>query len=269
MKTILLPTDYSECARNAAKYAMAFFGYVDVRYILFHVHDMDTLQDIVSDETERKLKDEVDHLALLDHHDIAVIESKTGGGKVVNSIFRVCEAEAVDCIVMGTVGAKRPAWFGSNTTEVLMKSRCPVLVVPNGIKFKPPSQVVLPLNLKHAVSPGIFKLAYTFIKPHHPFLHIVTVINHTDSIQSDFHTDKIRDIIGDAPYSFTFVNDKSVVDGVTRFVEGLDADFMLLFPRKRSFLQYILNKSVSKKIAHYANLPMLSVECSYMSEEEE
>lgn len=269
MKTILLPTDYSECARNAAKYAMAFFGYENVRYILFHVHDMDTLQDIVSDETERRLKEEVDHLALLDHHDIAVIESKTGGGKIVNSIFRVCEAESVDCIVMGTVGSKRPSWFGSNTTEVLMRSDCPVLVVPDGVQFKPPGQVVLPLNLKDAVSPEVFKSTYAYFKPPLPFLHILTVINHTDSIQSDFHTEKIKAIIGDVPYSFTFVNDKSVVDGVTHFVKGLDPDIMLLFPKRRTFLQYILKKSVSKKIAHYASLPILSVACTSVAQEEE
>ena len=50
MKKILLPTDFSENAHNAAKYAMDFFGHQETRYYLYHVHDLNTLQDIVFDD---------------------------------------------------------------------------------------------------------------------------------------------------------------------------------------------------------------------------
>lgn len=38
MKKILLPTDFSNNARNAAEYAIEMFGYNDVEYILLNTY---------------------------------------------------------------------------------------------------------------------------------------------------------------------------------------------------------------------------------------
>ena len=40
MKTILLPTDFSDESKNAIRYAINLYGTQDVRYIALHAYDL-------------------------------------------------------------------------------------------------------------------------------------------------------------------------------------------------------------------------------------
>lgn len=259
MKKILLPTDFSENAHNAAKYAMDFFGHQETRYYLYHVHDLNTLQDIVFDDIEKKLKQELDQFNQTYHDQIITIETETGSGSIVKNILAYSKQIDADFIVMGTEGASRPKWFGSNTVEVLLHANCPVIAVPNGVEYRKPEKVLLPLDLKIGLPKSDFELVYNEIKSNTPFIHIITIIDHNESIFSDFIADELKAYLGDIRYAFTFSNHKNIAEGVAEYARKIDPDLLLLFPRKRTVLQYLLNKSVSKRIAHMSKIPLFSM----------
>src|SRR5690606_23315683 len=191
MKKILLPTDFSENAHNAAKYAMDFFGHQETRYYLYHVHDLNTLQDIVFDDIERKLKHELDQFNQTYHDQILTIETETGSGSIVKNILAYSKQIDADFIVMGTEGASRPKWFGSTCAEVLQLADSTAIAVPNGVEYRKHDKVVVPLDLIVELPKSDFELVYKEIKLNIPFIHVLTIIDHNESISADFSADEL------------------------------------------------------------------------------
>lgn len=259
MKKILLPTDFSRTAHEAARYAMDFFGHQEVRYILYHVHDLNTLQDVIFDEIEKKMKKELDLFQEAFHDQIITLETRTGSGNVVKNILELSKELQVDYIVMGSEGHRRPVLLGSNASDILRKAMCPVILVPPGGTFQRPESILLPLDLRAPVDVGTFEKIYNELKRFEPFWHIVTVIDHQDSISTDFNSDELKNLIGDEHYSFTFINHNSIVEGITSFADRISPSMMLLFPKKRTLLEYMMKRSVSKRIALITDLPLISV----------
>ena len=141
LKRILVPTDFSECARHALTYGFSFAKEYDAELLLLHV--VETLaapyaSDLfpvpmaeVFEEMSGYAKSELEKL---------VAEAKGRGlsarflvaqGKPSLEIMRVAREESVDMIVLGThgKGVLDQALFGSTTERVVRKAPCPVLCV--------------------------------------------------------------------------------------------------------------------------------------------
>ena len=75
MKNILVPTDFSETARNALKYAISLFG-SDNHFILMNAYEeptsttssMISLRDILHESSVDSLKDEEQYIKVELHH---------------------------------------------------------------------------------------------------------------------------------------------------------------------------------------------------------
>lgn len=143
IRSILLPTDFSECANFALSYAASLARTFQARIICVHVIEpivptvgytgiseplpIADISEQLEDSAERELPKlgECDECAGLD------IEETIVHGEAASEIVRVAKERGIDLIVIsshGRTGLGR-ILFGSTAEAVVRHASCPVLVV--------------------------------------------------------------------------------------------------------------------------------------------
>ena len=142
LKTVLVPTDFSEASESALRYgkamAEAFGASLHVVHVMedllahawaaeVYVSSMPQLRDEIEKESRQRL------VALLGDDECQRLRAETAllAGNPFIEIIRYAKAHDVDLIVMGTHGRGPIAHMllGSVAEKVVRKSPCPVLTV--------------------------------------------------------------------------------------------------------------------------------------------
>src|SRR3712207_6243218 len=127
MITVIVPTDFSAVANNAARYAVQMLtGHYDAHLVLFHVYEKPA-EGRMMDAALNQLKEE---LLLIG---IAKIETRLEeSSDFIGSLDRLARQLDAQLIVMGITGKSRleQVFFGSNTLKMVEKNACPVLIIP-------------------------------------------------------------------------------------------------------------------------------------------
>ena len=148
IKTILVPTDFSEHAQRAIERACDLAGQVGAKVYLLHVQTESALRTAIKEglidgaSTDEELKEAVEQLitqrfsqttCAVDRSQIA-IECASRRGESAAVIAAFAQEVGADLVVLGRRGAglmdeMRAAVIGSVTANVIRKSPCPVMVV--------------------------------------------------------------------------------------------------------------------------------------------
>ena len=146
MRTILVPTDFSECAQNALNVAAHLARYSKASIHILHVVEAVTTQTfntmgmVEANELGRlyhlKLIEAADKkldkiVASEEYNDIDIKQVVLVGKPYDNISEHIVEHEA-DMVIMGTKGSEglEQMLVGSNTEKVIRFSNCPVMSVP-------------------------------------------------------------------------------------------------------------------------------------------
>jgi nucleotide-binding universal stress UspA family protein len=139
IKKVLAPTDFSESAKHALKYAASFGQEYKAEIVLLHVVETVAVgyaSDLfpvpmaeVFQEISGYARTELGKLAEGLRAKGLAVRELVAQGKPATEILRVAKEEDVDMIVLGThgKGVLDQALFGSTTERVVRKAPCPVL----------------------------------------------------------------------------------------------------------------------------------------------
>lgn len=192
IRTILYPTDFSKCAKEALDHAIFLAEQFDATLHVLHVS---TLQSDAPPEPFLTWPDEwiervdaIGHSAMSDllkeHREdsLRIIEAKRQARNAAPEILAYAEEHKADCIVMGTHGRRgvRRALLGSVTEEVARAASCPVLTLrdsPEGRTLEPFSCILVPIDFSEH-SKSALQAAVELAKIYKAHLHLIHVINH-------------------------------------------------------------------------------------------
>ena len=136
MKYIILPTDFSDSARNAMVYAINLFGVTDVQYTLLNTFLEPNLGtgvvvsmiDILQKRSSEGLAEDVDFL--LKEFPKAKLQRRSEHGDLSLVINDLLKEELYDFVVMGTKGETSGRWLmGSVAKSTIQDVLIPVIVV--------------------------------------------------------------------------------------------------------------------------------------------
>jgi nucleotide-binding universal stress UspA family protein len=156
MKTILVPTDFSPAANNAAKYALHIARKVKASIKLCNVikvpaesafaaqvawplEDLESLKD-GSDAELNYLTGILENEWLIEKDDFQLrIQRATGVGSVTDYIRNLVSDEHINLVIMGMSGANMFSRFilGSNSRDLISKADFPLLLIPKSHIFTP------------------------------------------------------------------------------------------------------------------------------------
>src|SRR4051794_39044013 len=163
MKTILIPVDYSETAKNAAYYALSFAKQLGSdRIILYNAFQPPMPADSIGITTDGNFNTlglyDVEGLSESNkvHLDRLKKEiSATYNGNITVETFSeyntlregiaaICRSQDVAMIVMGISEADKltETLVGSNSLDVARHTTTPVIIVPHDATYKPIQQIL-------------------------------------------------------------------------------------------------------------------------------
>src|SRR5690606_29721477 len=155
MKNILLPTDFSPNARNAAAYALQFFRETPCTFHLLHVlpvpaSDLGVTYLTTSPKIQGKFDELLSWLNSIrtnpQHHFTITFKANF----LIEAVRSQVQEKNIDLILMGTKGATnmKGIVIGRNTSDVMMKVKCPMLAISENAVYKNPEEILFPTDYK-------------------------------------------------------------------------------------------------------------------------
>ncbi|HEY9364610.1 MAG TPA: universal stress protein [Chitinophagaceae bacterium] len=260
MKTIVIPTDFSATANNAAHYAAEMLaGQYDINVILYHVYEKDGHQ-VAADESLERLKKELEAVAALKFECMSV-----KGDDVIDEIERVVRHRQANFVVMGISGksALAQVFMGSNTLKFVKNNICPVLIIPAEAKFTGIKNVALTSDFKNVRLTTPTTPIKSMLEMFRPHFHIINV----DSLHYVALTDEYRSqreemakMFSEFDPEFYFIGLNDFHEAIDQFTKDKEIDLLITVPRKHSFLSSLYKRSHTKEMVYQSRVPILATQ---------
>ena len=273
MKRILVPTDFSDTAKNAGRYAIQMAEAIPgATIVLYNLTDKIALGSDSSPLTEDKndrfivlqaalsnLKTELIELANVNVE--LVVEE---GSSLTDNIERYVRRHGIDLIVMGITGATKleQIFMGSNALNVVNLGICPVIIVPPNAVYRPITKVLFACDLKNVAGTIPFTPIKSVLNVFKPTVLVVNVdTEHYVEVTEDYKTQRaiLEDRLKEYSPEFYFIRMYDFQDSIGSFAADRDVDLILTIPKKHHFLTGLFKTSHTKKLAYHSHVPLLAV----------
>lgn len=273
MKKFLVPTDFSDTSKNAARFAVQALANVkDATIVLYNVHDT------VAPGSDGTLltESENDRLAVLNKAlDNLKIELQTLGAvniecvaeqgtSLIDNLSRYVRHNGINLVIMGITGATRleQIFMGSNTLNMVNAAVCPVLIVPPAAAYRQIRNVVLASELKDVATSTPVAPIKAVLNIFKPALHIVNVdpehyVEVTDEYKSE--RTKLETMFAEYKPEFYFIRQYDFQEAISQFAHDKHIDLIIMVPRKNSFVTQLFKTSHTTRLAYHSHVPIVAV----------
>ena len=270
IEKILIPTDFSAVATDAAEAAFALAGKFGAKALLYtHLAlpgEWSGLPPVVREHFSARQKEtEAKHQAIISAHPGLSVTSLIGGGRFLADLETVVSRFDIDLIVMGSHGAsgKSEYFIGSKTQKVVRKVHCPVLVIKNPLTELRFEHVVFAsdFNLRDQAP---FRFAIDLLRPFAPTLHLVNIdlpdLYDSPALLMRQAMDGFARLAAPLTCKYHISKDWSVDAGVRLVAGKLNADLVVVANRHRPPMYRLLNGNTVEALVNHAEVPVLSVD---------
>ncbi|QEL02670.1 universal stress protein [Olivibacter sp. LS-1] len=279
MRTVLVPTDFSAPAYNAALYAVEMAITLQASLHLVHVMEVadKALLDTqilwpVLDYQDVKEKANQQMNLLKQQLRLQIIENNAGEKVSVTSslvegvVYQEIAEEIVRNAAILLVAAMHGAGnaerfiFGSKSRDFIRHISCPVLLIPHNFKYRKINKIAFATDL----SPNDIALIELLAKYAEPF-HAEIVISHVTTDANDGQHQQqtesfLREVAGKNNYDriyYRYLSGQTIEDGILRLSENGEVDVLTMVHRPESGLAKLWQRSHTKQIAKQIKIPLL------------
>jgi nucleotide-binding universal stress UspA family protein len=270
---LLVPTDFSETSKNAARYAAHIAKqYQDINIILYNVSDeiaagSDGSPMADDEHSRRKIMElalesiKID-LSKITQTQITCVAEE--GTSLIDSLDRFARHNSVDMIVMGITGSTRleQIFMGSNTLKMVDRGICPVMIVPPFAQYKGIQDIMITSDFKDVDRTMPVRPIQNVLDLFKANLHVVNVDHeHYVEVTDEYKAEraKLENILAGHNPQFYFIRMYDFMEAVNQFVEDKEIDLIITVPKKHSFLSNIFRSSYTKKLAYHSHVPIIAV----------
>lgn len=274
MKTILVPTDFSEDARNAMYYAAHMAQQAEARIILLHAYETNVFSPgLITPQyyqAEEKKERHKWHVALKEEHNrlkklfpSLPCEESCREGSVTETILKAAEDFNPHVIIMGTRGAGglKKIFPGSNTANVIESVSCPVLAIPAGAHYKKIRRMVYAAGYHDFDTEVLKKLSET-ARLSGAEINVVHVALgeypfEKEEEQQEMLKARVAASIHYGNISFRIIGGEDVAQELEKIMDFEQTDLLALTLYYHSWLEKIFRKNIPRELAHAASVPLM------------
>lgn len=276
MQTILVPTDFSATAKNAAIYAIELAKQIGAtKVIIFNAYEavmptmtMDpTVPSImpVDIETYKNISETglqkfaADLQAACNNQ--VVLETLNDLNTLVSGISEAAGKTGANLIVMGITGgnALEESLIGSNTVDVAKAITVPMIIVPPNAVFKTIEEITLAVDLKKVEATTPTQPIKNLLDVIKAKLFVLHVNDGEDDADKDDQMGVLNGLLEGYNPEYFFVNNISFIDGINDFVDSKNVDLIITIPKKHSWFETLFKRSHTKLLAFHSHVPLMVV----------
>jgi nucleotide-binding universal stress UspA family protein len=267
MKKVIIITDFSSAAHNAAKFGVELASFIGADIILFHAYAVpvsvpDTFYEIDPDELKRTAEEKLLEEAMqLKKSSLQPVEIIAAEGLAASTIAGFASKYNDAIIVCGMKGEGRQTkrFFGSTVTSLVGKSGNALLVIPEDASYAAIKQIALAADFDIETDEHTVDLLQDIAEKYKAKLYIVRVLKDNMNIaaeltnRSEILMHKLK--LLNPEYVYPRAND--VVKGLEDFAAGHDIQMLVLIPHKHTIFERLFLKSDTRKMIFHTHIPLL------------
>jgi nucleotide-binding universal stress UspA family protein len=274
MKRIILPTDFSENALNASRYALKLFEEQECTFYLMNTYTPSVYQpeyvlhspgqiglgDIYQSESQEQLDQLQKQLQEEFGNPKHTLITHSAFNILVDEVVSMTDKEKADFVVMGTQGASgaKEIFLGTHTVHIIKKSKIPVLAIPAVYQFSPPTSILFPtdfeIDYQAEEFSALLELAAMAGSKIH-VLHITSGYGLTENQKKNKST--LEKLLSDLNHEFYEVASQEVIEGINNFQKDHKVDLLAMVQNKHTFLERLFIEPIIKKIGFHVSIPFM------------
>jgi nucleotide-binding universal stress UspA family protein len=278
MKKILIPTDFSKEAQNAADIASKIARKFGAELVFLHSIEVTSTESINASgapsnfdsyadsmlvhESISRANEEMAKLVKNSLFDELIVGQIIKIGSPFSHIYEAVE-EGVDFIVMGTKGATglSEVLIGSNTEKVVRRAKCPVLTVKANIDEAVFGNIVY-ATMMDPREAKVIKCLKELQAVFNSKISMVWINTPNNFMPDTVTKPKLRSFVKDNDLNNTEVhvfNDVIEEDGIRHFADDMEAGMIAMGTSSHTGLSRIIRGSIAEDMVNHAKRPVLTV----------
>ncbi len=270
MKTIILATDFSSTATNAANYAVKLAEKIHADILLMNVFEIlpNYGEMIIDVNVENLTKDATSDLQALKDELIrntkTFINIKTTVrlGMFFNELAALCDEVKPYAVVLGSQGktAAERFFLGGHVLHSIRDLNWPIIAVPPKAHFKEIYRIGLAYDFKAAIDETIITQILRTTNDFNAEIHVLNAEK-----EAEFNADYIL-MSGNLERSlkpfhlkYHFLASNDADESIINFVDKNYINLLIIMPKHHNIFDKILHKSHSKELILHSHVPILSL----------
>jgi nucleotide-binding universal stress UspA family protein len=270
MRTILIPTDFSESAENSVLFSIKLAEKLGLKVILLHVIELYKYASGTSDAEilttlpekdvqyiENKVNETFDkHISNIKekYRFILPLEKKISSGHLLNELINEISSGDIEYLVMALSENRDIEFFLNNNSSILNEVICPVLIIPPKTTFVFPEKILFVIDFRKPDLTSVINLIHNFTK-YQPEIVLVYLSNKPGSFDEELMREGFKQmIIDNTAYSKISIQpctEKELKKITVKYSK--DEQLSLIAMSKKAAIE----SRRAKKIAVMLNLPLL------------
>lgn len=271
MKNVLILTDFSQCSRNAAQYAINFLKNEICCFYVLHVHRSEsfTMDDLMSSATAnvyesilkaekqhlQTFKDELEQVADNEKHEF---HSLLDYNSFIEATDSIIEAKKIDLLIAGYNGTSnvKEIVFGSHTLSIIRRVNCTTLVIPEDVTFHAPKTMLFPLDAKDDIESEAFMSILNTAKHHNIEVHILRV--YEKGMDGDRYDESyLMKHFKEVNYTYHVIQNVPLQYVKACYMQMYPMDMIGLIVQKESVFERLFKQSSTTAISKALKRPLL------------
>lgn len=274
MRKIVIPSDFSPNAFNAMKYGVELFKDEKCEFHVLHAfaeevyndedavttETIDEVKANLKDKYERRLQDKVEKILKHSGNQLHSFHTVASFGYLIDEINELVNRVKADLVIMGTRGKTNNALltFGSNTLQVIKYVQSPVLSIPENYKFQRLQHILFPTNFMLPYQTSELKLVAEIGESFNAEVHMLYISRFKlESLRQKENFKRIKENFNEEKFNYHQVDGEDRADVITRQVEELKIDLLVMVNSRYTYLENIIYESTIDKISLYPKIPFL------------
>lgn len=277
MKTILVPTDFSDYAMFALRVAASIARKINARIHLVHVYNLPsagvshfTYYENFFNEIKENAQQQLEEVIKEPFLKNIPVQRSLMTDRLIWEIVSSEKYKNTDLIVMGSHGKSgfSRVFIGSNTEKVVRMANAPVLTIKKEYKRFNIRKIVFASDFSQEVYDAFKKVKF-IINAYQPEVHLLKVIT-----ASDFEStpDSMR-LLKDFSRRFALknarldvYNSEGIESGIIAFSHSINADLVIIPTHGRTGIAHLINGSLAESLVKHEPKPVLSIKIPYGQE---
>jgi nucleotide-binding universal stress UspA family protein len=270
-KKILIPVDFSDCAINALKYAVAFAKSTESKLVLLHAYhipipaaeagltiDANLAEDFINEGKEKMEKLYADFPDLAKLSEPYEIKMAFASDAIVNTAKEI----DADLIIMGTHGASNTfdELVGSNTLHVIKKCGLPVLAVPANYEGLKVENVLFSYDYHSISSKEVIQPLIDFALAFGAKIHIMHITDKLDKLHQGAigEAKLLEQYLKGISHVYHMSEGEHIQNSILEYINTHDIDTLAVMPRKHNLFEKLFQSSVTKQLVHHSSIPLFA-----------
>jgi len=275
MNTILIPTDFSPTAKNAAMYAAGFAKQMKSdRVILYNAYqtpivtdaNMALVETVDINEMANSSKENLEQFRTLlrPHFDNDImVDTLSEYGVITTDINDICKSNNADFIIMGVTGGGRleETLIGSFAIDIARHAEVPVIIVPPDAHFTDIHEVMLACDFSKVVETTPVEPIKELLDATAAKLIVVNIDHKSKHFTTDtpFESLLLDTLLQDYNPEYKFIDDDDFVEGINKVALETKTDLIITIPKKMGWFDSLFKKSHTKMLAFHSHVPLMVI----------